>query len=248
MRIVPCIDIYNGKVVRLTKGNFDSVKTYKDNPVEQALIFRDAGFEYLHIVDLEAARTGQFTQMNVIKNCIRQTNMETDVGGGIRNRDDIQCMLDAGVSAVNIGTTAVLNPESVFAWGEQFGYDKIIPSFDCKNNNLCVSGWEQDIKCSLNTNIDIYLKRGFKKISVTDVTRDGTLAGLNLQFFKDIIQKHPDIELVAGGGVSSLQELEKLSDAQVYAVVIGKALYENSFQLNDLKTVSNALQKNNSVS
>jgi phosphoribosylformimino-5-aminoimidazole carboxamide ribotide isomerase len=248
MRIIPCIDIYRDKVVRLTHGDFNKVKEYVTNPLDQAVIFRDCGLEYLHIVDLEASKTGLFTQMNIVREIIQKTQLRVDVGGGIRTSGIIRSLIETGVEYVNIGTMSVLQPETLFEWASEFGHERILPSFDCANGQICIQGWEQRTNSSVYDLIQGYVRNGFRRFALTDVTRDGTLTGINLAFFENFKNQLPDIQIIAGGGVSSLSDIVNVAKLNLFGVVVGKAIYENKIPINQLKEMSYALQKNNTLS
>ncbi len=248
MRIITCIDINRGKVVRLTAGDFAKVKENTTNPVEQAMIFNDNGIEYLHIVDLEGSRKGVFTQFDVVAQIIQKTELKVDVGGGIRSLATIKKLVETGVEYLNIGTMSVTEPTTLFEWASEFGHEKIVPSFDCSHSQLCIHGWEQKTAISVNDLLRIYFKMGFRRFSVTDVNRDGTQSGINLNFFGNLINRFPGLQIIAGGGVSSLADIINVAGLNLFGVVVGKALYENSISINQLKEMQYALQKNNTLS
>ncbi len=247
MRIIPCIDIFEGKVVRLKNGNFENSTIYNSNPLEQAKFFRDKGFEWLHLVDLSATQSGKFSHFNTIQKIIRQTGLKIDVGGGIRDIQTVKKLIDIGAEYLNIGTLAVTSPELVFEWGDRFGYDKIVPSFDCSGNTLYIYGWKNKTQIDLFEQLKFYVYNGFTRFSVTDISRDGSLQGIDIYFFSQLIQQIPSVQIIAGGGISNFDDIIKLSEYGFWGVVTGKALYEKRITIEQIKTFFHDMQKNNTL-
>jgi len=234
MRIIPAIDVIDGKCVRLTQGDYDRKNIYHENPVEVALQFQDNGLKHLHLVDLDGAKAGKVTNWKVAEAITRQTNLVVDFGGGIKTADEIQKLLDLGVRQVNLGSIAVKAPQLVREWIHQFGPETIILSADVKNNIVAISGWQESASLQLHDFVSDYMNAGVNYVTCTDIATDGMLSGPNVQLYQRLIEEFPSIKLIASGGVSSLKDLDDLLAVNVDGVIIGKAIYEGRIQLNEL--------------
>ena len=232
IEIIPAIDIIDGKCVRLTRGDYDSVKEYNDNPVVIAKQFQEAGFKRLHLVDLDGARQGHVVNINVLEEICRDTDLIIDFGGGIKTDTDIEKVFEAGASMVTIGSVAAKNPALFLSWLEKYGPDKIILGADVKNNNIAVSGWQETSSTGLFDFLDYYSGKGVRKVICTDIARDGTLGGSSVELYKSVLERYPELELIASGGVGSINDLRELNNAGINSVITGKAFYELKIPLN----------------
>jgi phosphoribosylformimino-5-aminoimidazole carboxamide ribotide isomerase len=237
MRIIPAIDIIDGKCVRLTQGDYQQKKIYNENPLEVAKSFESAGLKHLHLVDLDGAKAGKVTNWKVVEGITSATNLIVDFGGGIKTEDEISGLFAIGVQQVNLGSIAVKNPDKVYEWIAKFGAEKIILSADVKDEIIAVSGWQEKSTITIQQIITNYLKYGIKHITCTDINTDGMLQGPNVTLYRKLKMLFPDISLVASGGVSNKQDLVQLQDANVDGVIVGKAIYEGKIDIHDLSTL-----------
>ena len=238
MRIIPAIDIIDGKCVRLTQGDYAQKRVYNENPLEIAKSFEDAGLQYLHLVDLDGAKAGKVINWNVIDSITKHTSLIVDFGGGIKTDEEISKLFEAGVKQVNLGSVAVKHPDSVQRWIEIYGSDRIILSADVKNEKIAISGWLEDSSISIDDFIRDYLRKGIRYITCTDISTDGMLQGPNVALYRKLLETFPEIKLIASGGVSSLNDLRDLQKINVDGVIIGKAIYEGRISLSDLSTLT----------
>lgn len=234
MRIIPAIDIIDGKCVRLSQGDYDQKKIYHENPLEVARSFEEAGLHYLHLVDLDGAKAGKVTNWKVVEAITSQTQLHVDFGGGIKTQQEIEQLFALGIKQVNLGSIAVKQPEQVQQWITAFGPDKIILSADAKHEKIAIGGWQEDSSIALDEFIGDYVQKGIQYITCTDISTDGMLAGPNTALYKKLIQQFPDIKLIASGGVSSHADLVALKETGVNGVIIGKAIYEGRVTLAEL--------------
>lgn len=229
MNIFPAIDIIGGKVVRLTKGDYNLKKVYSSSPLDQAKYFESLGAEYLHVVDLDSAKNGKDDNMKIICEIAEKTSLFVETGGGVRTIDKIERYLDRGIQRVIIGTAAVKNPEMLDEAIRKFG-GKIAVGVDARNSKVAVSGWTD------TTDIDSYSfckkmkEKGVRYIIYTDISKDGKLSGINYEIFKKL-NSIDDLNITASGGVSSLDDVEKLNNLNIYGCIIGKAIYENRIDI-----------------
>lgn len=235
MRIIPAIDIIDGKCVRLTQGDYGQKKVYNENPLEVAKSFEDAGLNYLHLVDLDGAKAGTVVNWPVVSEITSKTNLKVDFGGGIKKEKDILELLALGVKQVNLGSIAVKEPEIVYGWIKKFGADKIILSADVKYEKIQISGWQENAAIAINDFIERFQTNGTKYVTCTDISTDGMLAGPNINLYKKLLKLFPEIKLIASGGVSSIHDVNELNALGLDGVIIGKAIYEGKIQLEDLK-------------
>ena len=234
MRIIPAIDIIDGKCVRLTQGDYKQKKVYNENPLEVAKTFEDAGLKYLHLVDLDGAKAGKVMNWKVIDSITANTNLSVDFGGGIKTAEEIRQLFQAGVRQVNLGSIAVKDPELVEGWIKTYGADKIILSADVKEEMIAIGGWLENSKISISDFIQDYLKKGILYITCTDISTDGMLQGPNVELYSKLLNAFPSIKLIASGGVSSVDDLDRLKKANVEGVIVGKAIYEGRIELKAL--------------
>ena len=231
MRIIPAIDIIDGKCVRLVQGDYAQKTIYNENPLDVARSFEDAGLTHLHLVDLDGAKAGKVVSWQVIETVIRGTSLKVDFGGGIKTTDEVKRLLDIGVSQVNLGSIAVKEPEKITEWIQQFGADKIILSADVKNEMISIDGWQQNSTINIVTFLRGYIQRGIEHVTCTDISTDGMLTGPNIELYKKILLSFPQLHLIASGGVSSLEDLYELKQIGADGVIVGKAIYEGKIAL-----------------
>jgi phosphoribosylformimino-5-aminoimidazole carboxamide ribotide isomerase len=238
MIIYPSIDIFSGKCVRLFKGSFQKISFYEDNPVKMAKIFLESNAKYIHIVDLNRAKNGNLNNLNIILDIYKETNLNIQLGGGIRNEEQIKYFLDNGIKRIVIGSLVVKNPILVKKLIEEYGNEKIVLALDvCIENNIpyiVYNGWQKTSKSCLWEFLSIFEKYGVKHILCTDIQKDGTLEGSNLDLYKLSIKNFPNFLYQASGGVSSVEEIIKLKQIGLSAVIIGKAFYENKLNIKEV--------------
>jgi phosphoribosylformimino-5-aminoimidazole carboxamide ribotide isomerase len=226
IEIIPAIDIIDGKCVRLKGGDYDQKTIYGDDPVEVARGFEKSGFRRLHIVDLDGAAAGRLVNTEIVREICRYTSLLVDYGGGIRTRNDIITLLDAGVRQFTVGSLAARNKELVLEWLEEFGAERLILGADVKDGKIAVNGWKDTVESGLMDFIGSFIRRGLTSIICTDVSRDGMMSGPATELYKSVLNVFPDIDLIASGGVSNSADLKALEAAGVKSVIVGKALYE----------------------
>jgi phosphoribosylformimino-5-aminoimidazole carboxamide ribotide isomerase len=237
MRIIPAIDIIDGKCVRLVQGDYAQKTIYNENPLDVARSFEDAGLTHLHLVDLDGAKAGKVVSWQVIETVVRGTSLKVDFGGGIKTIDEVKRLLDIGVSQVNLGSIAVKEPEKITGWIQQFGADKIILSADVKNEMISIDGWQQNSMINIVTFLRDYIQRGIEHVTCTDISTDGMLTGPNIELYKKVLLSFPQLHLIASGGVSSLEDLYELKQIGADGVIVGKAIYEGKIALADLNNI-----------
>ena len=234
MKIIPAIDIINGKCVRLTKGDYTQQKVYNENPVEVAKQFAGAGFKRLHIVDLDGAKAGVIMNMAVLENIAASVDMVIDFGGGVKKITDIEDILNAGASMVTMGSLAVKHTEVLEEWLMEFGVDNFLIGADVLNENVKISGWLQDGGINIFDFVGKMIDVGVTNIFCTDISKDGMMQGPAIELYKKIIEQYPEINLTASGGVSNIDDVKRLKEIGCSGVIIGKAIYENLVTLDEL--------------
>lgn len=234
IEIIPAIDIIEGKCVRLQQGNYQKVKEYGD-PLDVARKYEDSGMKRLHLVDLDGAKNKHVVNIGILEQITSNTGLEVDFGGGIKSNDDITRVFAAGANQVTIGSIAATKPLLMDEWIRLYGSDKIILGADVRDKHIAVTGWTDKTELQFNNFIGDYLSKGISYVLCTDISKDGMLAGTSLELYKQIMKKFPEIKLIASGGVTVLEEIEKLNEMGVFGVVIGKAIYEGNITLDDLK-------------
>jgi len=234
IKIIPAIDIINGHCVRLSQGDYQRITDYSESPAAMAENFEALGFKRLHVVDLDGARSGKVINIKALKEITSRTNLIVDFGGGIKSEEDLKNVFEAGASAVSIGSIAVSDPDIVSLWADSFGAEKFIISADVRDNIVRTNGWTKDSGITLNQLISRYRNKNIRRVLCTDISRDGMLCGSNIELYKTIMEQFPDCKLIASGGISSLDDIKKLDEAKIPAVVIGKAIYEQQINLEEL--------------
>ena len=234
IEFIPAIDIIDGKCVRLSQGKYDSQKVYNENPVEVAKEFEAYGISRLHVVDLDGAASHHVVNYRVLDRIASQTSLIIDFGGGVKSDEDLVIAFDNGAQMVTLGSIAVKQPELFCQWLEKYGEEKIILGADVKDNKIAISGWKEESTQELMPFLKNYIEKGINKVLCTDISRDGMLEGPSIPLYKDIMAAFPDIHLIASGGVSSIDDILKLHESGIPAVVVGKALYEGKISLREL--------------
>lgn len=234
IKLIPAIDIIDGRCVRLTKGNYNEKTIYHENPVDVAKEFEQLGLTRLHLVDLDGAKSDHVINIDVLKAISTQTNLHVDFSGGIKSDDDIKDVFNNGANMVTIGSVAVNNPDLFNKWLKEYGPQKIILGADIKNGSIAINGWKDETKKSIYSFLEHYISLGIINILCTDITKDGTLSGPAYNLYTEILRRFPEINLIASGGVSSNEDIIKLDKLGVKAVVFGKAYYEHKI---DIKTL-----------
>ncbi|MCK4560194.1 MAG: 1-(5-phosphoribosyl)-5-[(5-phosphoribosylamino)methylideneamino]imidazole-4-carboxamide isomerase [Calditrichia bacterium] len=235
IRIIPAIDIIEGKCVRLSEGDFDRKKVYDQDPVNVAQRFEEAGVSHLHLVDLDGARQKKIVNWTVLEKIASKTDLQIDFGGGVQSDQDLRTAFDCGAQQITAGSIAVKEESVVLQWLEEYGSEKIILGADSKEGKIAVSGWTEITVLNLHRFLSKYVDRGIRYAICTDVTKDGLLQGTNLNMYRAIKQKLPHLFLIASGGVTQIDEIESLDRIGVNGVIIGKALYEGQIELSQLK-------------
>lgn len=234
IELIPAIDLIEGKCVRLTQGDYDTKKVYNEDPLEVAKMFEDNGIRRLHVVDLDGARQGRIINYRTLERLATHTSLTIDFGGGLKQDSDLEIAFNSGAQMVTGGSIAVKNPEVFSSWISKFGSEKIILGADAKDKKIAISGWEETTDNELIPFIQSYNQKGITKSICTDISRDGMLQGPAIDLYKEILEQIPQLYLIASGGVSSIQDIEKLAEAGIPAVIFGKAIYEGKIQLKEL--------------
>lgn len=237
MRIIPAIDIIDGKCVRLTQGDYNQKKIYNENPLDVAKEFEAAGLNYLHLVDLDGAKRGMVVNSQVVQSICNNTSLHVDFGGGVKKADDIKQLLDYGVKQINLGSIAVKEPEKVFEWIAVFGPDKIILSADVRNEQIAINGWQENAAINIIDFIEPYSQKTLKYVVCTDISTDGMLSGPNITLYQKIQESYPELKVIASGGVSGISDVVALKKLGVDGVIIGKAIYEGKVTLDELARI-----------
>ena len=233
IELIPAIDIIDGKCVRLTKGDYNT-KTVYGNPVEMALMLADKGFERLHIVDLDGAKSKHIVNVKVLSEITSKTKLKVDFGGGIKTDDDIKMAFDNGAALVTIGSVAISNPELFDGWLEKYGADMIILGADVRNGRISINGWKEDSDTKLLPFLERYVKHGVKNVLCTEISKDGMMGGTAVELYSEIMNAYPTLHLIASGGVSKQEDINELNRRGIPAVVFGKSIYEGKIDLDKL--------------
>ena len=235
MQIIPAIDIIDGKCVRLTQGDYQQKKVYNEDPLEVAQQFEDAGLNRLHLVDLDGAKASRIVNHAVLERLATRTGLHIDFGGGLKSDEDVRIAFESGARQITGGTIAVKNPEMFESWLRQYGSERIILGSDVKDGLVAVSGWQEKSQLELFPFLRDYLQKGIRYTICTDVSKDGLLKGSAVGLYQKIREEFPDLKLIASGGVTSMNELEKLAEIGCYGAIIGKAIYEQKISLQELR-------------
>ena len=231
MNIFPAIDLYNHKAVRLLKGDYNQMTIYSDNPAEIALDFKNQGATHIHIVDLEGAKSGETPNLDTVKNIIDAAGLFTEIGGGIRTMEVIDKYIEIGASRVILGTAAVADEAFLIDAVKKYG-DKIAVGVDIKDGYVAIKGWTETSAYDCFSFCEKMQKIGVKTIICTDISKDGAMQGTNHALYKELSEKF-QMQLIASGGVSSLDDVKKLNTLGIYGAIIGKAYYTGAISLKE---------------
>lgn len=234
IEIIPAIDIIEAKCVRLSQGDYEQKKVYNENPLEVAKMFEGAGIKRLHLVDLDGAKAQHIVNYKVLESIATHTNLTIDFGGGLKSDEDLRIAFESGAKMITGGSIAVKKPDVFSSWIEKFGSERIILGADVKNEKIAVSGWIETTDADLLPFVEKFKAKGVDKVICTDISKDGMLQGPSIELYKKILEQFPDLYLIASGGVSSLDDIARLQDAGVPAVITGKAIYEGRITMADL--------------
>ena len=235
MRIIPAIDIIDGKCVRLSKGDYDTKKIYNENPLEVAKSFEAHGIQYLHLVDLDGAKSSRIVNYKVLEQIASKTSLKIDFGGGLKSDADLKVAFESGANQITGGSIAVKNLEIFKKWITQYGADAIILGADANNEKIAISGWLEESTKEVIPFIQNYQEEGIQYVICTDISKDGMLQGPSFDLYKRILEQIPNVKLIASGGISTFDELPKLAELGCEGTIIGKAIYENRISLKQLE-------------
>jgi phosphoribosylformimino-5-aminoimidazole carboxamide ribotide isomerase len=234
IEIIPAIDLIDGKCVRLTQGDYESMKVYNADPLETARSFEDCGMRRLHVVDLDGARAGHIVHYRILEMLAARTSLTIDFGGGLQSDGDVEIAFNSGATMVTGGSVAVKEPETFASWLRQFGGERIILGADCRGGKIAVAGWTEETSEEVLPFILRWRKEGVRQAICTDIGKDGTMEGANIELYRRIKEADASVRLIASGGIGSIGDIERLNEADIPAVIVGKALYEGKIRLNDL--------------
>jgi phosphoribosylformimino-5-aminoimidazole carboxamide ribotide isomerase len=237
VKVIPAIDIINGKCVRLTQGDYGKMKIYREDPVEVAREFEDADLEYLHLVDLDGAKKGKVVNWRIIESIQAETSLKVDFGGGVKTEAEIEELLELGIDQINIGSLAVREPEVFASFLKKYGRENFILSADVRDDQVQLAGWTQASGISIYDLAARLEKEGLLYITCTDISADGMLHGPNFGLYKKLKSRFPALKITASGGISSLDDLAELKYQKLHAAILGKAIYEQRIKLPDLKKI-----------
>lgn len=233
MRIIPAIDVIDGKCVRLSKGDYDTKKIYADDPVEMAKRFEDSGIQYLHLVDLNGAKSNKVQIAGLIEAIATQTKLIVDFGGGIKTEEDVKIAFESGANQITVGSVALNNPTLFYSWLKEYGSDKIILGADCKDRQIMIQGWLKGSKVDVVAFISEYMEQGVSTTIVTDIDKDGMLSGPAFELYNEIMSK-TGVDLIASGGITTIADVLRLREMGCEGAIIGKAIYEGTITLKQL--------------
>ena len=234
MQIIPAIDIIEGKCVRLTEGDYAQKKIYNENPLEVAKAFEGIGLMRLHLVDLDGAKAGEVVNWKVLEKLANQTQLKIDFGGGIKTEAILKTVLDTGATYATIGSLAVKSPEIFQEWIVRFGAKVFMLGADVFEEKIAIGGWLEKTEISVFDFMKSYIDKGVKQIFCTDIQKDGKLQGPSIELYQKILEQFPNLQLIASGGVSSLDDLIELEEIGCSAAIVGKAIYENKITISEL--------------
>lgn len=235
IEIVPAIDIIDGKLVRLTKGDYDQKTEYSQDPLEIAKKFESIGITRLHVVDLDGAKGGHIVNYKTLETIAGNTSLIVDFGGGIKSDEDAHIAFESGAKMITGGSIAVKYPQMFLSWLEKYGSEKIILGADIKNGCIAVQGWLESSDARWQTFLQSYVSRGITQVISTDISKDGMLSGPNVELYKDMMAEFPELHVTASGGVSCMQDVLQLDAAGVPSVIMGKAIYEGRITFHELE-------------
>lgn len=235
IKLIPSISVLHGKLARLTKGDYKNEKEYDSSPVDIARMFENMGIEVIHLVDLKGAKDGSPVAFHILEAIKGHANIKVEFAGGIRTDGDIHKLFEFGADYISVASVAAENPDLFTSWIFSYGREKVALSADTIDGNVMTKGWQKKTNLNLYDHIGYFYDRGLKYVKVTDVSRDGTMVGPNFELYKNLVETYPNACIIASGGVRSIEDISKLQDLGLYAVVFGKAFYEGKLTEKDLK-------------
>jgi phosphoribosylformimino-5-aminoimidazole carboxamide ribotide isomerase len=209
---------------------------YNENPIEVAKRFESVGVEYLHLVDLDGAKANHIVNYKVLEQIASKTSLKIDFGGGLKSNEDLHIAFNSGAKQITGGSIAVKDADTFEGWIEKYGSSKIILGADCNNENIAISGWQEESQLQVIPFIKGYRAKGVKYVICTDIAKDGMLEGPSFELYKQILQEAKDVKLIASGGITTIEDINKLEDLGCEGAIIGKALYEGRISLRELET------------
>lgn len=235
IEIIPAIDLIDGKCVRLSQGDYDQKTVYNENPLEVAKMFEASGIHRLHLVDLDGAKAKHIVNYKVLETIATKTSLVIDFGGGLKSDKDLEIAFHSGATMVTGGSIAVKEKETFLNWLENYGSERIILGADAKDGKIAVSGWQENTELDVIGFISEYQKAGISKVISTDISRDGMLSGPSFELYSEIMKQLPALEIIASGGIASMEDILKLDEMGVPGVITGKAIYENRITLKEIE-------------
>ncbi len=235
MKLIPAIDIIDGKCVRLSGGDFSKKVIYSDDPLEFAKTFQDAGLKRLHVVDLDGAAGESLKNLNILESISRYTKLVVDFGGGIKTTEQVQSVFNAGASMINVGSIVVKDPDLFQQWLNDFGEDNFLPGADVFEKKIQIHGWKEDTGIDIFDFVENLFSQNINTIFCTDISKDGMLQGPSIQLYKEILEKFPSLHLIASGGISCYEDLITLKEMGCKGAIIGKAFYEGKITLQQIE-------------
>jgi phosphoribosylformimino-5-aminoimidazole carboxamide ribotide isomerase len=239
MRIIPAIDIIEGKCVRLSQGDYSKKTVYSSSPFEMAQRFEDHGINFLHLVDLDGAKSSKIINYKILEQIALKTALNVDFGGGLKSVEDVRIVFESGASQVTLGSIAVSDPDTFIELFQNYGSEKIILGADFLNNKIKTNGWLNDSGNDLMDFLDYHVSKGVKYVIPTDISKDGMLKGPSVDSYKNILKSFKDVCLIASGGISDIKDLEDLKEIGCEGAILGKAIYENKIELKSLMNFIN---------
>ena len=234
MYIIPAIDIISGECVRLSKGDYDTKKVYSKSPVDVAKAYSDLGFKRLHVVDLDGAKSSAPKNLPALEKMVSATSLDIQYGGGVKTETSLRSVLDAGASRVICGTVAVTSPDLFVGWLDHFGSQRVILGADFRDDFVAVSGWERQTDLILDTIVENFYTRGLRQLIATDISKDGMLCGIDYQRYYKLNELFPDLKITISGGISSINDIERIDRSKIDSVIVGKAIYEGRINIEEL--------------
>ena len=235
MRIIPAIDLIDGKCVRLSKGDYSTQKIYNESPLEVAKAFEAHGIDYLHLVDLDGAKSKHIVNYKILEAIATKTTLKIDFGGGLKSNKDLEIAFECGANQITGGSIAVNEPKIFEEWIRSHGNEKIILGADFHGDYIATDGWLKTSSYRLLDFVASYQNKGIEYVICTDISKDGMLQGPSFEVYKNLLKEQPEIKLIASGGISAFEELPKLASMGCHGTIIGKAIYENRISLKELE-------------
>lgn len=238
LQLLPAIDLLEGRCVRLRQGNYQDSTVFADDPVEMALRWQAEGAERLHLVDLDGAKAGQVTNWSVLESVVAAADLEVDFGGGVKTEEEVRRIMDTGAAYVTVGSIAVKNEPLLLEWFGRFGAERFLLGADVRNEQISIGGWLEDTSISIFDFLDRFTGHGVRQVFCTDVSKDGRMEGPSIDLYRRILDRFPNLGLIASGGVSSMNDLEALRTLGCSGAILGKAIYEQHISLQALTAFS----------